>query len=79
MALKTSTGFVIGVIDDATVKVQIEKVYVHPIYKKIIRSKINVLSHNEGLKLSKGLKVLIQETRPYSKRKTFKVIKICDN
>jgi len=69
---KEREGVVISNKMDKTVIVQVSKRERHPQYQKvIIRSKKYYAHSNE--KLTVGTKVLIEETRPISKLKRWKV------
>lgn len=58
-----------------TVVVEVERKFIHKKYKKIITRHKRYKAHNENLDLKIGDSVLIEETRPISKEKHFKVIK----
>jgi len=60
-----------------TVVVEVEKVKRHPLYKKTYRVHKKYHAHDElGCKV--GDVVLIEESRPYSKTKKWKVIQIIE-
>ena len=69
-------GVVLRCSSDKTSVVRVERVVSHPLYGKKIRRYKNYLSHDEGNRCQKGDYVTIQETRPFSKRKTFEVVHI---
>ncbi len=60
--------------DTCTVKV--ERFVKHPKYKKYVRHTKKYLVHDEGNTVAVGSKVQIAESRPISKRKSFKIIKV---
>ena len=72
----TKVGTVIGKKMAKTVTVQVERQVRHPLYKKIIRRRKNFLVHDEVEKCKIGDVVCIVETRPISKRKTWRVLEI---
>lgn len=75
--MKTFQGTVISTKMAKTAVVEVASAYKHPLYKKIItRTKKFKAHYEEDVKLSEGDKVLIGETRPISKTKHFKVIKL---
>lgn len=75
--MKTFQGKVISTKTAKTAVVAIVSHYRHPLYKKIISRVKKFKAHFEGnLKISQGDTVLIAETRPISKTKHFKVIKV---
>ena len=57
-----------------TVVVEVERTFKHPIYKKYIKRSKKYHAHDETDALKVGDKVMIEETRPISKLKTWKVI-----
>jgi small subunit ribosomal protein S17 len=74
--MKQLTGIVINTKMLQTVKVEIVRRWTHPLYKKTITKRKNYLCHNPKLKLNPGDKVVIQETKPISKKKRWQVVKV---
>ena len=72
----TKVGTVISKKMAKTVMVQVERQVRHPLYKKTIRRRKNFLVHDEVEKCKVGDVVRIVETRPISKRKTWRVLEI---
>ncbi len=73
---KERTGKVVSEKMDKTVVVLIKREFAHPMYKKrIVRSK-RVKVHDERDKCRKGDTIRIKESRPLSKEKCWRVIKI---
>ncbi|EPP34655.1 30S ribosomal protein S17 [Chlamydia ibidis] len=70
---KTKIGVVVSLKMEKTVVVRVERVYSHPQYAKVVRDSKKYYAHNE-LELSEGDKVRIQETRPLSKLKRWRVV-----
>ena len=58
-----------------TVVVRVESKTRHPIYQKVMIKHKKYKAHNEAMKLEIGDIVEIEETRPISKDKHFRVIK----
>lgn len=76
MPVKQQIGIVISNKMNKTIVVKIENRYSHPIYSKtMIRTK-KYLAHDELEKCNIGDKVLVQECRPLSKRKRWKLVEI---
>jgi small subunit ribosomal protein S17 len=76
MPVKQQIGIVISNKMQKTIVVKIEKRYAHPIYSKtLIRTK-KYLAHDELEKCNIGDQVLVQECRPLSRRKRWKLIEI---
>ena len=59
---------------DKTVVVNVERRVKHPLYGKIIKRSKKYHAHDEGNEFKQGETVRIEETRPISKLKTWKVI-----
>jgi small subunit ribosomal protein S17 len=72
----TKVGTVIGKKMTKTVTVLVERQVRHPLYKKTIRRKKTFLVHDEVDTCKVGDVVRIVETRPISKRKTWRVLEI---
>jgi small subunit ribosomal protein S17 len=72
----TKLGTVVGKKMAKTVTVLVTRQVRHPLYKKTIRRKKTFLVHDEHEKCKVGDVVRIVETRPISKRKTWRVLEI---
>ena len=73
---KLLTGTVVSTKMEKTVVVSVDRIMQHPIYKKTIKRSKRYKAHNEDTQIKEGDTVQIQETRPLSKDKRFKVIGI---
>lgn len=73
---KILSGKVVSVKSPKTVTVEVEVSRSHPLYKKIIKKTKKYKVHNEKIEVAIGKKVKIQEVRPISKDKRFKLIEI---
>ena len=73
---KSITGTVVSNKMEKTVVVAVERLVRHPVYQKYIQRKSKYLAHDEGNQCQIGDRVLLQETRPLSKRKRFSVSQI---
>lgn len=67
-------GEVVSAKMQKTVVVRVERKFRHPLYRKVIIRHKKYKAHNENLELVVGDIVKIEETRPISKDKHFKVI-----
>ena len=67
-------GTVVSDKTDKTVVVKVERKVKHPLYGKIIRRSKKYHAHDEDNNFKTGETVRIEETRPMSKLKTWKVI-----
>lgn len=76
MSLKTITGVVISNKMNKTIVVKTENRYSHKLYSKILKRTKRYLAHDELEECIIGDNVIIEESRPISKRKSWKLIKI---
>ena len=67
-------GTVVSDKTDKTVTVLVERKVAHPLYGKIIRRSKKYHAHDEDNAFKTGEKVRIEETRPISKTKTWRVL-----
>jgi small subunit ribosomal protein S17 len=67
-------GTVVSDKTDKTVVVKVERKMKHPLYGKIIRRSKKYHAHDEDNAAKTGETVRIEETRPMSKLKSWKVI-----
>jgi small subunit ribosomal protein S17 len=77
-ARKTRVGLVVSTKMNKTIKVSIERQVPHPLYKKYFKKTTKFLVHDELETADLGDKVLIMETRPLSKRKCWRLVKIVE-
>tara|TARA_Y100001970_G_scaffold11338_1_gene13178 strand:+ start:1018 stop:1281 length:264 start_codon:yes stop_codon:yes gene_type:complete len=73
---RTQTGLVVSSKRDKTITVMVERKVKHPIYKKILRRSSKLQAHDQDNTCSEGDLVTIQECRPLSKTKSWKLLKI---
>lgn len=71
--IKTRTGLVVSDKMDKTIVVQLDKLVMHPIYKKFVRRRVKYKVHDEGNEARVGDTVLIEETRPLSRYKRWRI------
>jgi small subunit ribosomal protein S17 len=74
MPKRVLTGTVVSDKTDKTVVVNVERRVKHPLYGKIIRRSKKYHAHDEGNEYHEGETVRIEETRPISKLKTWRVL-----
>ena len=72
------TGRVVGDKMDKTVTVQVERMVPHPLYGKFVRRSTKYHAHDEANECHVGDTVMIEESRPYSKTKAWKVAKLLE-
>ena len=74
MPKRILSGSICKATNKNTVVVEVERTFKHPIYKKYIKRSKKYHAHDETDALRVGDKVMIEETRPISKLKTWKVV-----
>ena len=76
---KTSkVGVVVSSAADKSVVVKVENLVLHPLYKRFIRTSSKFMAHDEENDCNQGDRVLIEECRPISRRKHWRVRKIIE-
>ena len=76
MPVKERIGIVVSNKMQKTIVVKIENKYPHSIYSKILVKTKKYLAHDELSECNIGDQVLVEECRPLSKRKRWKLVKI---
>ena len=75
---KTLIGTVESNKMDKTIVVKVETSVRHPIYKKIVKRTYKLKAHDEENICQIGDKVKVMETRPLSKDKRWRVVRIVE-
>jgi small subunit ribosomal protein S17 len=75
---KTRVGMVVSDKMDKTIVVAVADRVKHPLYGKIIDRTYKLKAHDENNECRIGDKVKVMETRPLSKDKRWRLIKIID-
>ena len=73
---KTRVGNVISDAQNKTIVVEIVTRSAHPRYKKVVKSHVRYAAHDENNEAKVGDQVMIAETRPLSKTKHWRLVKI---
>jgi small subunit ribosomal protein S17 len=76
MPVKEEIGIVVSNKMQKTIVVKVENRYSHPIYSKTMIKTKKYLAHDESDQCNIGDQVLLQECRPLSRRKRWKLIKV---
>ena len=76
--LRTLSGRVVSDKMDKTVTVLVERKVKHPLIGKVVRRSKKVHAHDENNDCHEGDLVVIEESRPISKTKTWRVSKIVE-
>ncbi len=72
------TGMVLSNKMDKTVTVLVERLVKHRLYQKYVRRRAKFAAHDKDNACNIGDKVTITESRPLSKNKKWRVIKILE-
>lgn len=75
---KSRIGRVVSDKMDKTVVVSVERKFRHPLFERVLRRSKKYMVHDEANACRPGDWVRIQETRPLSKRKRWKVVDILE-
>lgn len=75
---KQFIGTVVSDKMDKTVVVMVETLVKHPLYGKYVKRRKKYMAHDENNECRVGDKVLIEETRPLSRRKRWRVRQILE-
>ena len=75
---KTRVGKVVSDKMDKTVVVAIEDHVEHPLYKKIVKKTYKLKAHDENNECGIGDTVKVMETRPLSKDKRWRLVRIIE-
>lgn len=73
---RTEEGKVVSNKADKTISVLVERKVKHPLYGKVIRRSTKFLAHDENNECGEGDTVSIEECRPLSKNKTWRLVKV---
>ena len=76
MPRRVLTGTVVSDKMQKTVVVAVQKTKQHPLYKKTLRTTKKYVAHDEEEECHEGDMVRIEETRPLSRTKRWRVIEL---
>ena len=71
---KTMTGVVVSNKMDKTVVIKVERRFAHPVFKKVVKTTKKYKVHDEKNECLEGDFIRIQETRPLSKEKHWRLL-----
>ena len=75
---KTRVGKVVSNAMEKTIVVAIEDNVKHPLYSKIVKKTVKFMAHDEKGEAGVGDRVEIMETRPLSKNKRWRLVRIIE-
>ena len=73
---RTLQGRVVSSKMDKTITVLVERQVQHPVYGKFIRRSTKVHAHDENNECRAGDVVVVEQCRPLSKTKTWRLVKV---
>ncbi len=76
---RTKSGLVIRKKTDKTAIVEVETMFRHPVYGKVMKMATKFVVHDEENKAKPGDKVEIEETRPISKTKRWRILETAES
>ena len=74
--VRTVSGVVSSAKRDKTITVVVERKVPHPLYRKYVKRITKLHAHDEHNSCQENDKVVIQESRPLSKTKCWKLVKV---
>ena len=77
-AKRTLQGVVTSSAGDKSATIMIERRIKHPVYGKFIKRSTKIRLHDEANECNKGDTILIEECRPMSRTKSWKLVKIVE-
>ena len=76
--LKTITGIVVSNSGNKSIKVAVDFRVRHPEYGKYLKHRTKLSVHDEHNQAGLGDRVEVAECRPYSKTKSFRLVKVLE-
>ena len=73
---RSASGTVVSNKMDKTISVQIQRTVKHALYEKFMRRTTKLLAHDENNECNEGDLVVIESSKPLSKRKSWRLHKI---
>ncbi len=75
---RSVSGRVVSSKMDKTITVVIERKVPHPLYQKYVRRRTKLHAHDENNECDEGDLVVIEECRPISKNKSWRLVKVVE-
>ena len=75
---RTAEGTVVSNKAEKTISVLVERRIKHPLYGKYIKKSTKFSAHDENNECGEGDIVIIEECRPLSKNKSWRLVKVID-
>ncbi|PVV18246.1 MAG: 30S ribosomal protein S17 [gamma proteobacterium symbiont of Ctena orbiculata] len=75
---RTLVGQVVSSAMEKSITVSVERTVKHPVYGKYMRRTTKVHAHDETNECQKGDTVMVEQCRPLSKTKTWRLVKVLE-
>jgi len=75
---RSVSGRVVSNKMDKSITVLVERRVMHPLYHKFIRRSSKIRAHDENNECGEGDLVMIEECRPISKTKSWRLVKVVE-
>lgn len=75
---RTVTGRVVSNKMQKTIAVEVVRLIKHPVYGKYIRRTTKLLAHDESGESREGDRVTIEQCRPMSRRKSWRLVEVLE-
>ncbi|MEJ2590009.1 MAG: 30S ribosomal protein S17 [Candidatus Thiodiazotropha sp.] len=75
---RTLIGQVVSDAMDKSITVSVERRVKHPVYGKFLRRSTKVHAHDEANECHVGDTVMVEQCRPLSKTKTWRLVKVLE-
>ena len=75
---RTLVGQVVSNAMDKSITVTVERRVKHPVYGKFMRRSTKVHAHDEANECQAGDTVMVEQCRPLSKTKTWRLVKVLE-
>jgi len=73
---KEKVGIVVSDAMEKTIVVRIDRTTKHPIYNRVMSKSTKLMAHDEKKEAKVGDRVRLEETRPLSKNKRWRLVEI---
>jgi small subunit ribosomal protein S17 len=73
---KEKVGIVVSDAMEKTIVVRIDRTTKHPIYSRVMSKSTKLMAHDEKKEAKAGDRVRIEETRPLSKNKRWRLVEV---
>jgi small subunit ribosomal protein S17 len=77
-ARKTRQGVVVSSAMNKSITVELSRTMRHPVYGRVVTKRSKLYAHDEDNQCGVGDRVLVAETRPLSKLKRWRLVRILE-